>query len=642
MRRSIEDSELNRSQRSTRGARDGDRVFVRVVLVGTGAFMLGFGVWCLVSTHAFARFVNFPYNQHFIHDAGAFQIGIGATLVLAAAWADAAAVALAGFFVGNTVHVVNHVVDLGVGGHGADPRGLGLLSVLSLAALVVRMRQLGWVTGEVGTTAAVPALEPFVRQKTVRLTSYRRDSTPVGAVSIAVDGDRAFVRSPGKGGKVKRIRDNPTVEIGPCTALGKPIGPATRMQARLLAGKESRHASRLLGRKYPMLQGAFVPWAHRLFRGQDGFHCAHRAQARWRGDDGGRGGTSGWRLRRRGRDHRATRIETLEEEDEMRVFVAGATGAIGRPLVPQLIGAGHQVTGTTRSLVKVEQLGALGADAVVMDGLDRSGVMRAVEEARPDVVVHELTSLAGLSANLRNFDRQFAATNQLRTRGLDHLLEAARAAGAKRIIAQSFTGWPNIREGGAVKTEEDPLDPHPPARVRRSIRAIQYLEGVITGCSDIEGLALRYGFFYGAGTPLEEGGQFPAMVRKRRFPIVGDGSGVWSFIHIDDAAAATVAALGRGAPGVYNVVDDEPAPVSVWLPYLAEILEAKPPMHVPVWLGRLAGGEVGVSMMTMIRGSSNAKAKRELGWQPRFESWREGFRSGLSTEAVQRPHRPAS
>jgi PPOX class probable F420-dependent enzyme len=252
--------------RSERG-----RPFVTTVLLGAGLFMLAAGVWCLVAPHSFARFVDFPYSRHFIHDAGAFQVGIGATLVLAAVWADAVAVALAAFLVANTVHMVNHIVDLGVGGQSLDAWGLGLISLLTLAALVVRMRQLGGVAGEVRTTAAVPALEPFVRQKTVRLTSYRRDGTPVGApVSIAVDGDRAFARSPGKGGKIKRIRNNPMVEIAPCTALGKPTGPAVAMRARLLQGAEFRHAGRLLGRKYPMLQGAFVPLVHRLFRAKLG------------------------------------------------------------------------------------------------------------------------------------------------------------------------------------------------------------------------------------------------------------------------------------------------------------------------------------------------------------------------------------
>jgi PPOX class probable F420-dependent enzyme len=251
----------------------GDRrsPFVTAVLLAAGAFMLAAGVWCLVAPHSFARFAAFPDSRHFIHDAGAFQVGIGATLVLAAAWADAAVVALAGFLVANTVHAATHAVDRGVGGHRLDAWGLGLVSLLTLAALVVRLRQLGWVAGEVPTTAAVPALAPFVRQKTIRLTSYRRDGTPVGApVSIAVDGDRAFIRSPGRGGKVKRIRRNSIVEIAPCTALGRPTGPAVAMRARLLQGEEFRHAGRLLGRKYPVLQGAFVPLAHRLFRAKTG------------------------------------------------------------------------------------------------------------------------------------------------------------------------------------------------------------------------------------------------------------------------------------------------------------------------------------------------------------------------------------
>jgi PPOX class probable F420-dependent enzyme len=233
--------------------------------------MLAAGIWGLVAPRSFAEFVAFPYNRHFLHDAGAFQIGIGVTLVLAAVWADAAAVALAGFLVTNTVHTVNHVVDLDVGGHSRDAWGLGLISVLTLAALVVRMRQLGWVAGEITTTAAVPALAPFVRQKTILLTSYRRAGTPVGApVSIAIEDDHAYVRSPGNGGKIKRIRHNPMVEIAPCTALGKPTGPAIRMRAQLLRGAEFDHAARLLARKYPMLQGAFVPLTHRLGRAKFG------------------------------------------------------------------------------------------------------------------------------------------------------------------------------------------------------------------------------------------------------------------------------------------------------------------------------------------------------------------------------------
>jgi nucleoside-diphosphate-sugar epimerase len=237
-------------------------------------------------------------------------------------------------------------------------------------------------------------------------------------------------------------------------------------------------------------------------------------------------------------------------------------------------------------------------------------------------VIHELTALRG-QANLRNFDRSFAETNVLRTRGLDILLEAARAAGATRFLAQSYTGWPNARDGGPVKTEDDPLDPHPPKAMRESIAAIRYLEETVTGAEGMAGLALRYGSLYGPGTSMAE--EYAAMIRRRKFPVVGDGAAVWSFVHVADAAAATVAALDHGGPGVYNIVDDEPAPVSEWLPQLAAMLGAKPPRHVPVWIGRLATGEVGVAMMTQSRGSSNAKARRELGWEPAHPSWRSGF-----------------
>jgi PPOX class probable F420-dependent enzyme len=247
------------------------RLMTRLVLMVTGGLMLADGVWALAAPRSFAEFVGFPYSEHFLHDAGAFQVGIGMMLLLAAAWTDAAAVTLAGFLVANTVHTVNHIVDLGMGGHSRDAWALGLISVVTLAALVGRMRQLGWVAGEITTTAAVAALAPFVRQKTVLLTSYRRDGTPVSApVSIAVDGDRAYVRSPGNGGKIKRIRRNPTVDIAPCTALGRPTGPAVRMRAQLLQGPEFRYAGRLLACKYPMLQGALVPLTHRLGRAKFG------------------------------------------------------------------------------------------------------------------------------------------------------------------------------------------------------------------------------------------------------------------------------------------------------------------------------------------------------------------------------------
>ena len=307
----------------------------------------------------------------------------------------------------------------------------------------------------------------------------------------------------------------------------------------------------------------------------------------------------------------------------MRVFVAGAGGAIGQRLVPQLVSRGHEVVATTRSQEKLERLRALGAESVVMDGLNALEVGEALARAEPDAVVHQMTALAQMS-NLRRFDREFAVTNELRTKGTDYLLAAAEAAGTRRFVAQSYTGWPNIREAGPVKTEEDPLDPHPPARQSESLAAIHYLERAVLA-APLEGVVLRYGSFYGPGASE----QFIDLVRKRKLPIVGSGGGIWSWIHIDDAAAATVAALESTARGVYNIVDDEPAPVAEWLPYLADAVGAKQPRHVPVWLGRLAAGEVAVSAMTQIRGSSNAKAKRELGWQPKWSSWREGFRHGL-------------
>jgi 2-alkyl-3-oxoalkanoate reductase len=304
----------------------------------------------------------------------------------------------------------------------------------------------------------------------------------------------------------------------------------------------------------------------------------------------------------------------------MRVLVAGAGGAIGGQLVPALIAAGHQVTATTRSPAKTGRLSAAGAATVVVDGLDAVAVGEAVAKAEPDVIIHEMTAIPP-SFGLRNFDRTFAVTNELRTKGLDHLLAAAKAAGVGRVIAQSYAGWPNARTGGPVKTEDDPLDGDPPAAQRLTIAAIRYLEHTVTTASGITGLALRYGLLYGPGTT----DQIIAMIRKRRLPLVGDGSGVWSFLHVEDAASATVAAVQRGSAGIYNIVDDEPAPVSEWLPATAAIVGAKPPMRVPLWLGRLVAGEVGVSMMTQSRGSSNAKAKRELGWQPGWPSWRDGF-----------------
>jgi 2-alkyl-3-oxoalkanoate reductase len=319
----------------------------------------------------------------------------------------------------------------------------------------------------------------------------------------------------------------------------------------------------------------------------------------------------------------------------MRIFVAGATGALGRRLVPQLVAGGHRVTGMTRSPGKAGWLRAAGAEPVVADALDRDDVLRVVAAARPEVVVHQLTDLAAMT-NFRKFDAGFAATNRLRTKGTDHLLAAARAAGARRLVAQSFAGWPFARVGGPVKTEDDPLDPDPPAQLRRTLDAIRHLEAAVAQAEGIEGLVLRYGGFYGPGTSAGEGGYVLEDLRRRRLPIVGAGTGVWSFVHIDDAAAATVAAVERGAPGIYQIVDDDPAPVAEWLPVLAEAAGARPPRRVPVWAARLLAGEHGVVLMTEVRGASNAKAKRELGWRPAWPSWRQGFRAGLGD------HREAS
>jgi nucleoside-diphosphate-sugar epimerase len=308
----------------------------------------------------------------------------------------------------------------------------------------------------------------------------------------------------------------------------------------------------------------------------------------------------------------------------MRVFVAGAAGAIGTRLVPRLVERGHEVVATTRGADKVERLRALGAKPVVVDGLDAVGVGEAVALAEPDVVVHQMTALAG-KADMRRFDSWFAVTNKLRTTGTENLLAAAEAAGVSRFVAQSYTGWSNARTGGPVKTEEDPYDPDPAKWQTESIAGLQFLDRVVPAATSMEGIVLRYGNFYGPGGSED----FVDLIRKRQLPIIGDGGGVWSWIHLDDAAAATVAAVERGRRGIYNITDDEPAAVSQWLPYMADALGAKPPMRVPVWLGRLAAGEVAVRWMTEGRGSSNEKAKRELGWQPRWASWRDGFRDAL-------------
>jgi nucleoside-diphosphate-sugar epimerase len=313
----------------------------------------------------------------------------------------------------------------------------------------------------------------------------------------------------------------------------------------------------------------------------------------------------------------------------MKIFVAGATGAIGKRLVPMLVARGDEVVGMTSRPDNAEAVRSLGAEPAIANALDPAAVMRAVTQAEPDVVVHQLTALKNLR-NLKKFDDEFAVTNRLRTKGTAHLITAARAAGARRLVAQSYGGWTYAPTGGGLKTEDDPLDPDPPARQRESLAALRQLEQAVLGVDDLEGVVLRYANFYGPGTGLEHGGSFVEMVTKRRMPLVGDGGGVWSWVHIDDAARATIAAIDRGTPGsVYNICDDEPLPVAVWLPELAQAVGAKPPRRVPVWIGRLAAGEVGVSMMTRIRGVSNAKARRELGWSPEYPSVREGFRTGL-------------
>jgi nucleoside-diphosphate-sugar epimerase len=313
----------------------------------------------------------------------------------------------------------------------------------------------------------------------------------------------------------------------------------------------------------------------------------------------------------------------------MKVFVAGATGAIGKQLVPMLAEQGHEVTAMTRTPAKEALIREMGARPAVADALDPEAVAQAVAEAEPDAVIHELTDLTGTFA--RNIDKSFATTNRLRTEGTDHLLAAAKAAGARRFIAQSFAGWPSKPVGGPIKSEEDPLNDNPPKSVSESLAAIRHLEDTVTHADGLDGLALRYGGFYGPGTSLasDPPGELTQMIQKRRVPIIGDGAGIWSLVHIEDAASATAAALERGGPGVYNVVDDDPVPVGELMPELARQIGAKPPRHLPRWVGRLAGGEAGVMMMTEIRGATNDKAKRELGWEPRYPSWRQGFREGV-------------
>ena len=309
----------------------------------------------------------------------------------------------------------------------------------------------------------------------------------------------------------------------------------------------------------------------------------------------------------------------------MKIFIAGATGAVGSRLVPLFIEAGHEVVGTSRTARRARTVDAAGGHGVVLDGRDVAAVRDAVREARPDVLIHQLTSLS-TGFDFKHWDDSFAETNELRTRTTDALIDAAMEVGTGRIIIQSYTGWTNEHAGSRVKSEDDPLDPNPAPASRRTLAAVAHAEKAAV---EAGGIALRYGNFYGPGQAIGYGGEVLDSIRKRRLPIVGDGSGVWSFVHIDDAASATVAATTHGEPGIYNIVDDEPAAVSEWVPALAQAVGAKPPLHVPAWTARPLIGEFGVAQMTTARGSSNRKARTQLPWIPHYSTWREGFRRGL-------------
>ena len=309
----------------------------------------------------------------------------------------------------------------------------------------------------------------------------------------------------------------------------------------------------------------------------------------------------------------------------MRVFVAGGTGVLGRRLVPQLVARGHQVTATTTSAAKLGLLEQLGAEAVVMDGLDAMSVGQAVAAARPDAIVHQMTGISLAHAgkpDMRHMDRWFATTNRLRTEGTDHLLAADEATGRSTFVAQSFGSFNGTRQGGWVKTEGDPLDLLTGTVLQPMAEAVLHLEDAVVKAG---GAALRYGAFYGPGASDDQ----VELIRKRKFPLVGRATGYTSWVHLDDAASATVLAVEQQAKGVFNIVDDEPTPAAEWLPYLAACAGAKRPMRVPKWVAKLLAGDVPVVMMTEGRGFSNAKAKAELGWELRYPSWRQGFKEEL-------------
>jgi nucleoside-diphosphate-sugar epimerase len=316
----------------------------------------------------------------------------------------------------------------------------------------------------------------------------------------------------------------------------------------------------------------------------------------------------------------------------MRVVVAGASGVVGKALVPALVARGHEVLGLVRSAAGSSVVARAGAEPALVDALDQPAVLEQFRRFRPDAIVHQLTALAAttdLRDFVRDFDKAFAQTNLLRTRGTDNLLAAGRDAGASRFVVQSFCGWPYARQGGPVKTEDDPLDPEPPKAFRRTLEALRYLESAVEAAGDLKGVNLRYGGFYGPGTSLSEGGEMVDQVRRRRLPIIGRGGGIWSFVHIADVARATIAAVESDITGTFNVVDDEPAAVAQWLPQLAKAVGAKPPFRVPAFLARLILPEHLFVMMTDVRGGSNTKFKHAFNWRPEFSTWRDGFRRGL-------------
>lgn len=313
----------------------------------------------------------------------------------------------------------------------------------------------------------------------------------------------------------------------------------------------------------------------------------------------------------------------------MKIFILGGTGVIGRYLVPLLAGQGHEVTSLVRSAKGLRESEKMGAKGVTADVFNEEELTTVIKKTEPEIIIHQLTALSAVTGNFRKFDQEFEMTNRFRTEVTETLLKASENTGVRRFIAQSFCGWPFAREGGSIKTEEDPLDPNPPVSFKKTLNAIEHLETAVKKSQKVEALALRYGMFYGPGTAIAKDGAIVNLIRKRKFPVVGDGGGIWSFIHVKDAAGATVNAINNGLPGLYNVVDDEPAPVSVWLQYLAKVSGAKPPRKVPLWLGRILIGEAGISMLTKIRGGSNAKAKHEFKWEPVYKSWRDGFVKGL-------------